>query len=90
MLTRDGEKNRLTVYVDGQYGWLYVNGLQVLDQEGNAVPVYGRGINLGGEQVVSHEGSVAVVTGFFRGDERAGAVTRYEGFRGWTYDHSRD
>ena len=90
LLTRAGEKNRVTVYVDGQYGWLYVNGLKVRDHEGNAVPGYGRGIDLGGELVVSHEGSVAVLTGLLSDSERDGAVTRYEGFRGWTYDHSRD
>ena len=89
LLTGAGQKNRVTLYVDGRYGWLYVNGQKVLDEEGAEVSLYGQGIDLGGEHVTSHEGSVTVVTGFFTGDERAGAVTRYEGFRGWTYDHSR-
>ena len=89
LLTGAGEKNRVTLYVDGKFGWLFVNGQPVLDREGNLVQVSGRGIDLGGEDVTSHGGSVAIVTGFFVGDERAGAVTRYEGFRGWTYDHSR-
>ena len=84
-----GEKNRVTLFVDGRYGWLYVNGLKVLNDEGNEVPGYGRGIVLGGELVTSHEGFVALGTGFFLGDERPGAETRYEGFKGWTYDHSR-
>ena len=89
LLTGAGEKNRVTLYVDGKFGWLFVNGQPVLDREGYAVQVSGWGIDLGGEHVTSHGGSVAIMTGFFVGDERAGAVTRYEGFRGWTYDHSR-
>ena len=47
LLNRIGEKNRVTVYVDGRYGWLYVNGLKVLDLEGYEVPFYGLGIDLG-------------------------------------------
>ena len=37
----------------------------------------------------SHEGKEKVITGYWVGSERRGAVTRYEDFAGLTYDHSR-
>ena len=80
-----GEENRLVFRVDGPYGWLYVNGFMVQKVEGDVFE-YGEYLDLGDEHVTSHEGAVAVVTGFFQGSERAGAVTRYRDFRGETYD----
>ena len=81
--TEAGQRNSLVMFVDGKYGALYVNGLRVyLNDE----PV-GRYIDLGGEHVQSHGGRVAVVTGFFTGSERAGAVTAYEDFTGVSYSH---
>ena len=81
--TDAGQRNSLALLVDGKYGALYVNGLKVrLNDE----PI-GPYIDLGGELVQSHGGSVAVVTGYFTGSERAGAVTRYEDFYGVSYSH---
>ena len=83
LLTREGQKNRLQLWVDGSYAWVLVNGQRVLDDE--ALPV--GGIDLGPGS--SHEGEVSVITGYWRGSERSGAVTGYEDFAGLTYDHSR-
>ncbi len=81
--TEAGQRNSIAMLVDGKYGVLYVNGLRVyLNDE----PV-GRYIDLGGEHVQSHGGRVAVVTGFFEGSERAGAVTAYEDFYSVSYSH---
>ena len=85
--TGSGEENHLSLSVDGPYGWIYVNGLKVLDQEGFPTPFYGKGIDLGGEYASSHEGSVAVVTGIYGWAERVGATTDYADFIGFTYDH---
>ena len=83
LLREAGERNSLSVLVDGKYGALYVNGLRVyLNNE----PV-SRYVDLGGDLVQSHGGSVDIVTGYFTGDERAGAVTAYEDFYGVSYSH---
>ena len=89
LLTGRGDSNWISLYVDGPYGWVYVNGEKVLDEEGIPIPVYGTGIDLGGELRASHGGGVAVVTGTREGSERSGAVTSYEQFQGRTYDHGR-
>ena len=85
--TQSGQKNRLGLFVDGRFGDLYVNGQRVRfpDPLGAA-----QRINLGGELITSHEGEVAVITGFFEGDERSGYRTRYRDFMGWTYDHQAE
>ena len=77
-----GQENRLVLRVDGPYGWLYVNGVRVSSSDGYAVDY----LDLGQEHVTSHEGAVAVGTEFLLGSERAGAVTRYRDFQGYTYD----
>ena len=81
--TGAGERNHLKLFVDGKYGWLYVNNMRVQE------PMYGVPIgflDLGLEHLQSHEGRVAVNTGLLIGSERAGAVTRFENFTGLTYD----
>ena len=83
--TIGGQENRLVFRVDGPYGWLYVNGVMVLSADDDVFE-YGDYLDLGQEHVTSHEGAVEVGTGFFRGAERAGAVTSYRDFRGYTYD----
>ena len=83
LLTREGQKNRLQLWVDGPYAWVLVNGQRVLDDEEFPVD----GIDLGPGS--SHEGEVSVITGYWIGSERSGAVTGYEDFAGLTYDHSR-
>ena len=77
-----GQENDLEIRVDGPNGWLYVNGFKVLSDDDYPVEY----LDLGDGHVTSHEGAVAVVTGFFQGSERAGAVTRYKDFQGETYD----
>ena len=84
--TGDGERNELTLFVDGPYGWLFVNGEKMRDAEGVEVH-YGRRLDLGGQYVGEHGGTVAITTGNFVGRERTGYSTRYEGFTGWTYSH---
>ena len=80
-----GQENHLALRVDGSYGWLYVNDVMVQKVEGDVFK-YGEYLDLGHEYVTSHEGVVAVGTGFTAGTERAGAVTSYRDFRGYTYD----
>ena len=80
--TGAGEENRLVFRVDGPYGWLYVNGEKVLSDDGYPVEY----LDVGQTYVSSHEGAVAVGTGLLTGSERAGAVTRYKDFQGYTYD----
>ncbi len=80
--------NTLTVHVDGPYGWFYVNGVRVQDLLGLPMPVYGSGLDLGGEGLRSHEGRVGLLTGFFTGSERSGYSTRFRDFYGLTYSHS--
>ena len=82
LLTDEGESNTLSLAVDGKWGWLHVNGLRVLL---NDEPT--RQIDLGGELISSHEGSVAVVTGYFVDSERVGSSTRFSDFTGVTYSH---
>ena len=84
--TGDGEKNELELYVDGQWGDLYVNGQRVSYHEPFGAA---ERVNLGGTHLQSHGGAVAVITGFYVGSERSGAQTGYEEFAGITYDHGR-
>ena len=79
--TGAGQRNELTLRVDGRYGWLYVNDWPVRELEGHF-----RGIDVGKEFVHSHEGRVAIITGLLTGSERPGSRTRYEDFSGITYD----
>ncbi len=86
LLMGRGQKNELELWVDGPYAWVRVNGQRVLEVwEDVEFPV--GAIDLGPDQ--SHEGEVRVLTGYYVGSERRGAVTRYEDFAGLTYDHSR-
>ncbi len=86
LLTGVSQKNVLELWVDGPYAWVRVNGQKVLEVlDDLELPV--DGIDLGPGS--SFEGEVAVITGFWIGSERRGAVTRYEDFAGLTYDHSR-
>ncbi len=82
LLTDEGESNTLSLMVDGKYGWLHVNGFRVLL---NDEPI-GQ-IDLGGDLVSSHEGSVAVVTGYFKDSEQEGSSTSFSDFTGVSYSH---
>ena len=86
LLTGKGQKNVLELWVDGPYMWVRVNGSRVLGFVDDLEFPVGA-IDLGPDQ--SHEGEVRVLTGFWKDSERKGAETRYEGFAGLTYDHSR-
>ena len=66
--TGSGGRNHLMVVAIGTRGWFFVNGEHVASIDLSSV--------VGG-------GDLAVITGFYTGDEVAGAVTRYEGFRGY-------
>ena len=66
--TGSGGRNHLMVVAIGTRGWFFVNGEYVASIDLSSV--------VGG-------GDLAVITGFYTGDEVAGAVTRYEGFRGY-------
>ncbi len=83
--TRSGQKNHLSLFVDGRFGDLYVNA-----QRARLPDRAAQHINLGDTLLTSHEGSVAVVTGLWPGHERPGYRTRYENFMGWTYDHQAE
>ena len=63
--THDGGSNRLWVVAVGERGYLFVNGEFIAALDLSAV--------IGA-------GDVSVVTGAYTGNERAGAVTRYEDF----------
>ena len=63
-----GGQNHLRVVAIGDLGWLFVNGDFVSS------------FDLGN---VTGPGLVAVVTGAYTGDEVAGAVTRFENFKGY-------
>ena len=63
-----GGRNHLMVVAIGTRGWFFVNG------------EYVGSVALGS---VINKGDVAVTTGRWEGDEVAGAVTRYEGFKGY-------
>ena len=63
-----GGRNHLMMVTIESRGWVFVNGDFVVT------------VDLSN---VARSGDVAVVTGAFEGDEVAGAVTRYEGFKGY-------
>ena len=63
-----GGRNHLMVVAIGDRGWFFVNGAFVTSIELSSV---------------RQAGDVSVITGFYAGDEVAGAVTRYEGFKGY-------
>ena len=63
-----GGRNHLMVVAIGTRGWFFVNG------------EYVGSVDLGS---VTNKGDVAVTAGRWEGDEVAGAVTRYEGFKGY-------
>ena len=86
LLMGKGQKNELELWVDGPYAWVLVNGQRVLEVLDDLELPVGT-IDLGPDP--SHEGEVMVITGYWNGSERRGAVTRYEDFAGLTYDHSR-
>ncbi len=63
-----GGRNHLMVVTIGERGWFFVNGDYVTSVDlSNA----------------TGKGDVAVITGAYTGDEVAGAVTRYEEFKGY-------
>ena len=66
--TGAGGRNHLMVVTIGERGWFFVNGDFVA------------AVDLG---TVLRDGDIAVITGAYTGDEIAGAVTRYEGFKGY-------
>ncbi len=63
-----GGRNHLMVVALGARGWLFVNGEHVVS------------VDL---STANWEGDVAVITGAYTGNEVAGAVTRYEEFKGY-------
>ena len=65
--TNAGGRNHLRVVAIGERGWLFVNGEFVST------------FDMGG---ATKTGDVAVITGAYTGDEVAGAVTRFENFKG--------
>ena len=85
LLTGAGESNSLALLVDGKYGALYVNGLRLRGYGNFLQPI--QYFDLGGEYVQSHGGRVAVGTGYFRGGERTGSVTKFEDCTGVSYSH---
>ena len=66
--TGAGGRNHLMVVAIGDRGWFFVNGAFVTSIELSSV---------------RQAGDVSVITGFYAGDEVAGAATRYEGFKGY-------
>ena len=67
-VTGAGERNHLMVVAIGTRGWFFVNGEHVASVDL---------INVTGA------GDVAAIVGAYEDDEVAGAVTRYEGFKGY-------
>ena len=65
--TGAGSRNHLRVVAIKERGWLFVNGEFVSSLDLSAV---------------TGAGDIAVITGAFTGNEVAGAVTRFENFRG--------
>ena len=63
--THDGGSNRLWVVAVGERGYLFVNGEFIAALDLSAV---------------TGAGGVSIITGAYTGNERAGAVTRYEDF----------
>ena len=86
LLMGKGQKNQMELWVDGPYAWVLVNGQRVLEVFDDLEYTVD-GIDLGPGS--SHEGEVSVITGYWKGSERRGAVTGYEDFAGLSYDHSR-
>ena len=63
-----GGRNHLMIVAIEERGWLFVNGDYVASVDlSSLIP----------------KGDIAVITGAYSGDEVAGAVTRYEGFKGY-------
>jgi len=67
-----GGRNHVRVVAIDERGWLFVNGDFV-----SALDL----------SDITEAGDVAILTGAFEGDEVAGAVTRYENFKGSQLDH---
>ena len=66
--TDAGGKNQLTVVTIGERGWFFVNGDYVASVDLSSV---------------TSSGDIAAITGVYLGHEVVGAVTRYEGFKGY-------
>ena len=66
--TGAGGRNHLMVVAIGERGWFFVNG------------DYVAWVDLSG---LTLDGNVAVITGAYTGNQISGAVTRYEGFKGY-------
>ena len=63
-----GGRNHLMVVTIGVRGWFFVNGEHIASVDLSSV---------------AGPGDIAVITGAYTGHEVAGAVTRYEGFKGY-------
>ena len=66
--TGAGGRNHLMAVAIGERGWFFVNGDHVASVDLSSLTSYG---------------DVAVITGAYTGNQIAGAVTRYEGFKGY-------
>ena len=66
--TGSGGRNHLMVVAIGVRGWFFVNGEYIASVDLSSV---------------AGPGDIAVITGAYTGHEVAGAVTRYEGFKGY-------
>ena len=66
--TGSGGRNHLMVVAIGVRGWFFVNGEHIASVDLSSV---------------AGPGDIAVITGAYTGHEVAGAVTRYEGFKGY-------
>ena len=66
--TGAGGRNHLMVVAIGERGWVFVNGDHVASVDLSSLTSYG---------------DVAVITGAYTGNQIAGAVTRYEEFKGY-------
>ena len=66
--TDAGGKNQLMVVAIGERGWFFVNGDHVASVDLSSV---------------TSSGDIATITGVYIGHEVAGAMTRYEGFKGY-------
>ncbi len=65
-----GGRNHLMVVAIGERGWFFVNGDHVASVDLSSLTSFG---------------DVAVITGAYTGNQIAGAVTRYEGFKGYEF-----
>ena len=63
----------MTAAAIGEYGWLFLNGVLLTDNTRESV------FRLGPE---THSGWVGLMTGYWTGTERVGAITRFEDFYG--------